>query len=89
MRILVERGVNTTTMDDGTMVILSERTGRYHRTNRTGTAMWQALISHEGHPDQAAGAVAEQHGIEVDRVLSDLGRFIEQLHGAGLVRVDA
>ncbi|PWK83218.1 coenzyme PQQ synthesis protein D (PqqD) [Lentzea atacamensis] len=89
MQVHVERGVNATEMDDGGLILLCERTGKFHRSNGSGAAMWTALASQDGDPDRAAAVIADKYQIDADRARFDLNQFIEQLREARLVRVES
>lgn len=54
MCIRPEPSITTTPMDDGGLVLLSERSGKLYRCNATAAAMWTALRQHDGQPDAAA-----------------------------------
>lgn len=89
MRYRPEAGVTSTPMDDGGLVLLSERSGRLYRCNSTGAAMWTALCQHDGEPDAAAATVAEHYGTEPARVRADLKTLIDALQRAGLLGVES
>lgn len=89
MRYRPEAGVTTTPMDDGGLVLLSERSGRLYRCNPTAAAMWTALHQHDGRPDTAAATVAKQYDTEPDRVRADLDALVDELHHASLVRAES
>lgn len=88
MRYRPERGVTATPMDDGGLVLLSERSGKLYRCNLTGAAMWTALIRHDGQPDAAAATVAEQFGTTPARARADLDVWLDEMQRAGLMGVD-
>lgn len=88
MRYRPEVGVTTTLMDDGGLVLLSERSGKLYRCNPTAAAMWTALHQHDGLPDAATVAVAGQYDTELARVRADLDALIEELRQAGLMRAE-
>lgn len=74
-------------MDDGGLVLLSERTGKLHRCNATAAALWQALLDFEGHPERAAAEVAARYRVDGRRVSADLRDLLDALQRAGLVGV--
>lgn len=88
MRYRREIGITTAHMDDGGLVLLSERSGRLYRCNPTATAMWTALHQHDGRPDAAAAAVAAQYNTEPARVRADLETLVDELRHAGLMKAE-
>lgn len=88
MRYQPEVGVTTTLMDDGGLVLLSERSGKLYRCNHTAATMWTDLHQHDGRPDAAAVAVAGQYDTELARVRADLDVLVDELRRAGLVRAE-
>lgn len=89
MRFRPEPGITATEMDDGGLVLLSERSGKLFRCNATAATMWAALWEHDGHLDSAATSIAEHYrGADPARVRADLDVLVERLRQAGLVRAD-
>ncbi|MGH3625654.1 MAG: PqqD family peptide modification chaperone [Sciscionella sp.] len=76
-------------MDDGGLVLLSERSGKLFRCNATAAAMWAALRQYDGQLDAAAGSIAEQYRANAVRVRADLDLLVERLQRAGLVKADS
>jgi hypothetical protein len=89
VRLRPEPSIRTTSMDDGGLVLLCERSGTLYRCNTTATALWTALHEHDGHADAAAQSVAEQYRTDPARVRADLHRLIDAWRKAGLVRADS
>lgn len=89
MRIRPEPSISTTSLDDGGLVLLSERSGKLYRCNATAAAMWAALGRHDGQLDAAALSVADLHRADPARVRADLDLLIDRWRQAGLVRVES
>jgi hypothetical protein len=88
MRIRPEPSVTATVMNDGGMVLLAERGGKFYRCNPTAAAIWSALVRYGGRPDLAAAAVAERYDMGLTRVCADLDVLVGELCRAGLVRAE-
>lgn len=88
MRMQPEPNISTTALDDGGLVLLSERSGKLYRCNATAAAMWTALGRHDGHLDTVAQSVADLHHADTARVRADLDVLAEQWRQAGLVRAE-
>lgn len=88
MRVRIQRGVTTATMDDGGLVLLSERSGKLYRCNTTAAALWEALRLYDGGPEIAAVDVARHYHVDVERVVSDLDKLLTALRQADLVRTE-
>lgn len=85
MRVRIQRGVIMTTMDDGGLVVLSERSGKLYRCNTTAAALWEALQLHDGSPEVAIADVADRYRVDVERVASDLDKLLTALCQADLL----
>ncbi|MDX8053482.1 PqqD family peptide modification chaperone [Lentzea sp. BCCO 10_0798] len=88
MRVLVEPGVSSTFLGGGGIAVLSERTGKLHVGNSTASAMWSAIVDHDGDVDRAAAAVATFFGVDNRKVKVDLEQLVGALKQAGLVRTE-
>lgn len=88
MRYRPEVEITTALMDNGGLVLLSERSGKLYRCNSTAAKMWTALHQHGGRPEAAADAVAAQYGTEPARVRADLKALVDELRRAGLVKAE-
>lgn len=82
-----EADVTTTSMDDGGLVLLSERSGKLYRCNAIAAAMWTTLVQQDGQPEATAAAVAERYDVAIGRVRSDLDELIDKLRTAGMLGV--
>jgi hypothetical protein len=83
-----ESNIRTTALDDGGLVLLSERSGTLYRCNATAADMWAALGRHAGEVDAAARSIANLYHADPTRVRADLDRLIERWQQAGLVRAE-
>jgi hypothetical protein len=88
VRVRIQLGVITTIMDDGGLVVLSERSGKLYRCNTTAAALWEALRLHDGSPEVAAEDVAHRYHVDVERVAGDLDTLLTALRQADLVRTE-
>lgn len=88
MRYRPEVGIRAAPMDDGGLVLLSERSGKLYRCSSTAAKMWTALHQHGGRPEAAADAVAAQYDTEPARVRADLNVLIDKLRRTGLVKAE-
>lgn len=88
MRVRIQPCVITTTMDDGGLVVLCERSGKLYYCNTTAAALWEALQLRDGNPEVAAADVAHRYHVDVERVVSDLDKLLTALRQANLVRTE-
>ncbi|KJK50445.1 hypothetical protein UK23_10645 [Lentzea aerocolonigenes] len=65
---------------------MSERTGKMHLGNSTTSAMWSALVDHDGETERAVAAVAAFYGVDPDEVKTDLEHLVGELTQIQLVR---
>jgi hypothetical protein len=89
MRVVFERSLSMTVMDDGGMVVLAQRTGTMYRCNHTAATFWSALERHDGDVAKAADHIAACYGIDLSRAQEDLQVLVDEMRSAGLVRTAA
>jgi hypothetical protein len=71
--------------DDGAMVLLDERTGKYRQLNPSGALILRLLL--QGAPAQtAAAALAQRYPQAHADVDADVARFIKALRQTGLLQ---
>jgi Coenzyme PQQ synthesis protein D (PqqD) len=68
-------------------VVLNLDTGKYHGLNPTAGEML-SVLEEVGSVEQAAGVIAERHGVELARVQADMCALCEQLDERGLITVE-
>lgn len=69
---------------EGETVLLNLQTGQYHGLNPTGGRMLE-LLAATGSVDETADAMAEEFGVPVDEVSSDIEGFCADLAARGLI----
>ena len=70
---------------DGEMVLLNAQSATYFSLNQTGTCIWR-LLTAQRPLGEICQALAQDHDLPPERVMSDLAPFIEELLEAGLIR---
>jgi Coenzyme PQQ synthesis protein D (PqqD) len=69
---------------DGEIIALEGRGSRYLAANSAGTVLWRALIDGTT-PDRLADELVRVYGIEHERAVADVGRFVDALAEQGLL----
>lgn len=74
-----------TALDDE-LVLMNIDNGSFHALKDTGLAIWQLI---DGTRDQAAicAALVESYAVDPQTCQAEVGRFIEQMAGAGFVEL--
>jgi Coenzyme PQQ synthesis protein D (PqqD) len=68
--------------------VLNLESGQYHGVNATAAAMIDAMDG-GATPGEAARRIAEEAGVDVARVETDIAVLVRSLADRGLVEVDA
>lgn len=82
-------GVRDTLLDNGYLELVSDETGRRYFCHPIGAAMWISLRDHDGQMDRAAQHLAEAWEADEKAVRADMGLWVDELCGAGLLRLEA
>jgi hypothetical protein len=69
-------------------VLLHLHTKRYYSVNETGARLWE-LLQERPQPHHIATAFMEEYVIEAPQALAAVVSFIDRLHQAGLVGLQA
>jgi hypothetical protein len=69
---------------EGRVVVMDVATGSCVALNRTGAALWRALVAGASE-DGLAGVLADGFGIDLARARGDVGSFLEALRARGLL----
>ena len=69
---------------DGEIIALEGHGSRYMAANSAGTVLWHALIDGTT-PDRLADELVRVYGIERERAVADVGRFVDALAEQGLL----
>jgi len=84
--VSIDAEVVANDVGDG-VVLLDLRTSKFFQLNPVGSFVWQQLKSPRSIRDIEA-AVCAEFTVNPERCSADIGRLVEKLHDAGLVRVD-
>jgi hypothetical protein len=71
-------------MIDDEVVVVDMRTSTYLNTNGSGALLWRALVDGATYEDLAARLV-EEFGIDADRAIADVDRFLDAVSSRGLL----
>jgi hypothetical protein len=88
VRLSFDPDVSTTSLDDGGIVLLSQRTGKMYRGNATAATFWSALEKHGGDVEKATLHAAACYGVGLSRVEDDFRTLVTALCDASLLRVE-
>jgi hypothetical protein len=78
-RHLADRGIELTTLADGSAVLLDLDGHRVLTLNATGTWIMQQVLESEASADAIARSLSEKHRIPPDRAQSDVNEFLSAL----------
>ncbi|MCX4869828.1 lasso peptide biosynthesis PqqD family chaperone [Streptomyces sp. NBC_00257] len=84
MNTALAANVSATQTEDGGMVLLDQRTGRYWQLNPTGAAILGLVLS-EGDAQAAVRALVEQHPAAAARIPADVTSLVRMLRDRRLV----
>lgn len=81
----VPESVHAAVDSNGDLVLLNKATGRWHKLNRTGTDVFEALRSAVG-VDEAIDALRDRHpDVPTERIRQDVQRLVAALVDRGLL----
>jgi len=69
---------------DGEVIILDTAANRVHQLNRTATLIWQSCDT-ASDPEEIAERLAAEFAVELDIVLADVLRTLEDLRAVDLL----
>lgn len=69
---------------DGEIIALEGRGSRYVAANGAGTVLWRALLGGTTR-DALVDELVRAYGIDRERAVADVGRFIDELAAQGLL----
>ena len=72
---------------DGERVLLDLDTGHYFGLDHIGAAIWLLLQQHAGSCAHVIESMLDQFDVEHDRLVEDLGWFVNRLQAAKLVKL--
>lgn len=82
-RFKLRDGVSTADVDYG-VALLDEHGGQYWNLNPTGALVLQVLLA-GGSADEAAQALIEQYGVDLETANRDVQELVHDLRSAGLL----
>ncbi|WP_433272482.1 lasso peptide biosynthesis PqqD family chaperone [Actinosynnema sp. CS-041913] len=85
MNLLLREDVSLTATDDGSGVLLDERSGQYWQLNPSGFTTLRLLLDGRDEQSVAATLVGESGDVSLGRAVLDVRELADQLVAADLV----